>query len=204
MDELRPKCIAYRTLYRFSITLSQKPAGIYLDREMSMFCHVKQTVRGCHVHSKIKFIRERSLNKQGGGIFLGPEYFYCNTLEPRTFSGVYGAFFFHKFYNRKSQTIEPDFFFIAGLGPGFFFFFASSGRGNFFQEHPPCLFNGRSLSCMHADNASAARVVQALAFTKTHYSWATTMGSSLTPCFPAYGDRAFSVAESDLRDFFFL
>ena len=56
--------------------------------------------------------REQPLDKQGGRIFLGPEYFFRNTLKPRNlFRVIWSQYFlFYKFYNCNFQTTEPDFF----------------------------------------------------------------------------------------------
>ena len=88
------------------------------------------------VDGRLRTFRERPLNKQGGaGFFLGPEYFFRNTLEPRNcFQGYMEPFFFHKFYNCNFQTIGPDFSFYSGIGPIFFFFLLHPGPGNFFSK----------------------------------------------------------------------
>ena len=85
-----------------------------------------------------RFYTHSHLGSGGGRDFsLGRNIFFCNTLEPRNFfRGIWSLFFFNKFYSCNFQTIEPDFFFIAGLGPVFFFFFASSRAGKFFQKNP--------------------------------------------------------------------
>ena len=67
---------------------------------------------GDYMHAWVQIIqivvRERPLNKRGGlGFFLGPEYFFHNTLEPRNFFQKYmePRFFFHTNYISSFQCI---------------------------------------------------------------------------------------------------
>ena len=88
-----------------------------------------------------RYIREQPLNKQGGrDIFLEPENFFRNTLEPRIFfRGIWSQYFFIFYFTNSTivtfRQLSRTTLFLAGLGP-VFFFLASSRTGKFFRKNP--------------------------------------------------------------------